>query len=343
MGRQEKKQITSSVIIPVYNGEDTIEHCLSCLFHQERKDFEILVVNDASTDNTKNILERILKRAGKDAPKIKVITMGKNSGASAARNIGARASNSEILMFLDADCISQKDWVRLMLSNLKKEDCVAVVSQYNKSMVPALIAKYAFYELSFRDKNKDGFIDSASSCNFCCKKQAFMKIGGFSGDRYMEPAEDLDFFFRLSQLGKIRFVNRARVGHYFRDSVGGYLKQQKAYSRSTAYLFLKKYGSDLFKKDTLQDKTTYIEIVVTTCFIVAFVTAVLLSREIALWTVLIYAVSMIGINRKFLAYLRKNEGMAFMLTSIPIMFLRSVTWVYGVILGGLGFFIRMLK
>jgi glycosyltransferase involved in cell wall biosynthesis len=101
-----------SVIIPTFEHGDTIEACLLSLFAQTFKDFEIIVVNDGSTDNTAEILEKY-----KD--KIKIINQ-ENRGAPAARNRGFQESNGEFLLFCDADVIAKPEMLQKMLETLEK-------------------------------------------------------------------------------------------------------------------------------------------------------------------------------------------------------------------------------
>ena len=87
-----------SVIIPLYNNEKFIKPCLQSVINQSYKDIEIVIVNDGSTDNSLNIVEEIADRDNR----IKIINQ-KNSGRSAARNIGIKNSSGDFLMFVDAD------------------------------------------------------------------------------------------------------------------------------------------------------------------------------------------------------------------------------------------------
>jgi len=87
-----------SIIIPVYNAEKHLDKCLRSVVGQTYKDIEIIVINDGSTDNSAQIIERY----GKLDSRIKVITQ-KNSGPSAARNSGLRSAAKEYILFIDSD------------------------------------------------------------------------------------------------------------------------------------------------------------------------------------------------------------------------------------------------
>lgn len=88
-----------SVIIPTYNEENAIAQCLTSLKLQSEKDFEIIVVDDGSNDNTLSIVEK-LKTA--KTPKLKILTQA-HLGPATARNFGASKSKGKILVFVDAD------------------------------------------------------------------------------------------------------------------------------------------------------------------------------------------------------------------------------------------------
>jgi glycosyltransferase involved in cell wall biosynthesis len=100
-----------SVIIPTYEHGDTIETCLLSLFDQTFKDFEIIVVNDGSTDNTAEILEKYKDR-------VKIINQ-ENRGAPSARNGGFRESTGQFVIFCDADTKTKPEMLAKMMEALE--------------------------------------------------------------------------------------------------------------------------------------------------------------------------------------------------------------------------------
>lgn len=106
-----------SVIIPVYNGVKYINQCLDSLINQTFKDFEIICVNDGSTDNSLEILENY----SKTDPRIKIINQ-KNSGAAAARNNGLAQATGDYLSILDCDDFFDGDMFELMYNHSVKYD-----------------------------------------------------------------------------------------------------------------------------------------------------------------------------------------------------------------------------
>lgn len=100
-----------SVIIPVYQGEDTIQDCLNSVLGQTFSDLEVIVVNDGSTDRTGGILRGFGHR-------IKVIDQ-ENHGRNAARNRGWREARGEYLIFVDADLKLRRDALEKMHHTLQ--------------------------------------------------------------------------------------------------------------------------------------------------------------------------------------------------------------------------------
>ena len=89
-----------SVIVPVYNGQDYVINCIESIEKQTYAPLEIIVVNDGSTDDTKNVLEGFISVSNYD--NIQLIELN-DLGVSAARNVGIRAANGELISFVDAD------------------------------------------------------------------------------------------------------------------------------------------------------------------------------------------------------------------------------------------------
>ncbi|TCC97278.1 glycosyltransferase family 2 protein [Pedobacter hiemivivus] len=95
-----------SIIVPVYNVEEYIEKCISSLLQQTNKNFEIIIVDDQSPDQSINLASKLLST--QNAIAYQIITSEKNGGLSAARNLGISKSNGKFLLFVDSD-----DWIEI--------------------------------------------------------------------------------------------------------------------------------------------------------------------------------------------------------------------------------------
>ena len=108
---------TIGVIIPAYNGEKHLAPTLESIINQDYENLEIIFVNDGSTDNTLNIAENVLKNSGRV---YKIINHEKNSGVSAARNVGLKTAQGKYVLFCDSDDIVERNFVSSLL--LEAED-----------------------------------------------------------------------------------------------------------------------------------------------------------------------------------------------------------------------------
>lgn len=193
-----------SVIIPALNAAETIARALDSVFAQTCRDFEIIVVNDGSTDDTLRVLAGYGDR-------LKIISQT-NRGISAARNAGVRASSGKYLAFLDADDVWLTDKLEKTLAVLDAEpECAIVVSnawqcdesgaRNGATTVPA--------DLN-RQPSRDDVIGgwgSAVPSSFVARRRVFDLIGGF--DEHFRGAggcEDVLFLAMAGDCGTIRYL-----------------------------------------------------------------------------------------------------------------------------------------
>ena len=106
------KNYKVSVIIPAYNAASSIRACLESLKMQETSAYEVIVVNDASVDNTAEIVRTM---------GVRLIDRKNNGGAGAARAEGATNATGDILAFTDSDCIVPRDWIRQIIEAFESE------------------------------------------------------------------------------------------------------------------------------------------------------------------------------------------------------------------------------
>ena len=116
-----------SIIVPAYNVSTTIERTLNTLTAQTYSPFEIIVVNDASTDNTEQVARDFLSRSDSD---FRIIAHTVNKGVSAARNTGLKAAHGRYVWFIDADDIADKNFLALLHEKAEKENADVVLGSY---------------------------------------------------------------------------------------------------------------------------------------------------------------------------------------------------------------------
>jgi glycosyltransferase involved in cell wall biosynthesis len=189
MGIRFKKPLVS-VIIPTYNRGWTIKEAVESVFAQDTEDYELLVVDDGSTDNTADIL----RSYGSD---IKVIRQS-NKGVSAARNAGIAASSGQLLAFLDSDDL----WLPAKLSrqveffSSKPE---AVINQTQELWIRngrRVNPKKRHHKFSGPIFERSLALCLVSPSAVMIRKGLFETIGGF--DESLPACEDYDFWLRVS-------------------------------------------------------------------------------------------------------------------------------------------------
>lgn len=212
----------TSVIVPAYNSERTIGQCLEALTNQtfSRSNYEIILVDDGSTDRTAEI-------AGKYTG-IRLIKQN-NTGPAAARNNGAKAAKGDIILFTDADCIPDPDWVEQMILLFEKDQDLCGVKGIYKTRQKELAAR--FVQIEYQDKydllrnsKRIDFIDTYSA-GF--KRDVFLRFQGYDTSFPVACAEDVELSFRMSNAGlKMVFNPRAVVYHTHPNTWISYFKKK---------------------------------------------------------------------------------------------------------------------
>jgi O-antigen biosynthesis protein len=185
----------ASVIIPVYNGSRCLGNCLHAIFDTDLSDFEVIVVNDGSSDDSSAIARQF---------PCMVIDLKENKGPSFARNVGVRRSSGRILLFTDSDCVVQKDWVRRMVAEHERlsagdPSIVAIGARIlpNRNFVSECAAYAGYYAF----QHGDSVIDRPDLCsaNLLVTREAFDLAGGF--DETLINGEDNDLTCKLCDRG----------------------------------------------------------------------------------------------------------------------------------------------
>lgn len=207
----------ASIIIPAHNAQRTLARCVGACLSQAYPDFEVIVVDDGSTDATASIAREI---AG--------ITriQQENQGPAAARNRGAEAATGDILVFTDADCVPEPDWLARLLSAF--EDGVAGVGgTYMCANPERRLARVIQAEIARRHAQFGDRVDFLGSFNVAYRADVFRAVGGFDESYRQASGEDNDLAYRIEASGGLlRFTSEATVAHYHPDRLWRYLRTQ---------------------------------------------------------------------------------------------------------------------
>lgn len=235
---QEYRWPMISVILCSYNGEKTISQALDALTNLNYPNYELLVINDGSTDNTAQIAESY---------PVKLINI-KSSGLSKARNTGLFLAKGEIVAYLDDDAYPEKDWLHYLALSFRDESFSAFGGP---NLVPP-DAPFMETCIDYVPGNpthillSDRLAEHIPGCNMAFRKELLQEIGGFD-EQFVTAGDDVDVCWRLQERGlKIGYSPAAIVWHHRRPDASKFWKQQSGYGRSEAMLEKKwpqKYNS----------------------------------------------------------------------------------------------------
>ncbi|MCK5460777.1 glycosyltransferase [Candidatus Gracilibacteria bacterium] len=179
-----------SIVIPFFNHGKFLEETLESLLDQTFQDFEILVIDDASTDN---VSLEILKELEKKYDTIKIFHNKKNSGPAFSRNFGVKQALGEFILPIDADDKIEKTFLEKALFLLKKHPKVHFIYPYiqhfdGDDMVYKTWNPYNFYEELFENK--------LCICSLI-RKSSWENVGGYNENLHKNESEDWDFWIKM--------------------------------------------------------------------------------------------------------------------------------------------------
>jgi cellulose synthase/poly-beta-1,6-N-acetylglucosamine synthase-like glycosyltransferase len=317
-----QEYIDASVIIPAYNAGRTLSSCLEALHNQSvpRKDYEIIVVDDGSTDGTARIARRF---------NVEYLFQA-NQGPATARNRGASASRGSIILFTDSDCVPDHNWIQEMVRPFDDPDIVGVKGAYRTTQTE-LAARFAQAEFEDRYDLLERYpsIDMIDTYSAAFRKEVFLKIGGFDQNFPVANNEDTDLSYRLATAGyKLAFNPEAFVYHSHPDTFIKYLKLKfwRGYWRMIVYRrYPDKAVKDSYTPAIIKIQTMLMALSIP-LFFLSLITVNFLYLAFLLWAVIM--VSAIPISIKIF-----KKDMSIGIISPVIILLRSFVFAIGSVLG----------
>lgn len=305
-----------TIIIPVYNAERTLADCLNAIGRSSCRDFEVIVVDDCSSDSSREIARTF---------PCTVVSLKKNMGAAIARNIGASQAKSGLFFFVDQDILIQPSTIAQILEILRSDSGVkamgGIISKRSlKRRFGRDLRALQYYYFVYRWQPQE--VRRCTSCfpSECgvIYKDVFREAGGFN-ETYKTGIEDYEFGKRIRARHAIWLYRQIEVYHYTKG-IGE--RCRKLFERSFPYV---KYMLACRTFETNDPAINRKEIISTCSVFLAAVTFALSFFDIRFLTAsaLGWAV-FLAVNLDFFIFLYKEKGLLFLgrsACSLPAMYL----------------------
>ncbi len=188
-----------SIVIPTRNRKELILKCLSHIYNQSYRDFEIVIIDDGSSDGTSDAIRA-------KYPQIIIIHNEKAAGPAKARNQGIRKTAGEYIWFLDSDSVVSHDSLKNMVTIMDNDHAIGCVGgellKENEQQYLRIDKEENSYKQPIGPQNELRLLTvrSVASCNLLSRKHLLMQVGGFD-ESFFYMSEDLDLCKRIARLG----------------------------------------------------------------------------------------------------------------------------------------------
>jgi cellulose synthase/poly-beta-1,6-N-acetylglucosamine synthase-like glycosyltransferase len=208
-----------SVVVPAFQAAATIEQCVLALLAQTlpREEYEVIVVDDGSSDDTASRAEKSGAR---------VVRLASNLGPGAARNAGVAVARGEVVVFTDADCEPTPPFLAALTEHMRDPDVGGTKGVYLTKQ-RALVARFVQYEYEsrYRHTARHNALDFVDTYACCFRRADLNRIGGF--DARLRVCEDQEMSFRMAEAGvRVRFAPDARTYHFHCANLGAYMRKK---------------------------------------------------------------------------------------------------------------------
>ena len=218
-----------SVIIPTYNRADLLPRCIDSILEQSFSDFEIIVVDNYSEDETKSLLEKYQQNDSR----IFFIQEHNHGIIAHSRNVGIRASKGKYVCLLDSDDWFAADKLATLYEHLANDQIDILYHRMQEVDKNGFGGSYG-KQLEWKNKYAELLIKGNLIYNssVCVKRSVLLSVGGISEDINLKTAEDADCWLRIAKSGyRFGFINKVLGYYWVGDNNSGSINtlQQREY------------------------------------------------------------------------------------------------------------------
>jgi GT2 family glycosyltransferase len=314
-----------SVVMPVYNAETTLAECLTRLCNSSYADFEIVLVDDGSTDQSRAIASNF---------PVRIVPTEGRIGPGAARNLGARAAEGDVIFFIDSDVMVRPDTVGRLAARFDDDDIEGVVGvQATEMRYRDLVSQYKNLWMRWTYVRQEGDVPLFYTTAAAIRREAFLRAGGFDRGYATPNVEDTAFGQKLARLGmRVRVEPELEVEHVKRYSLWGLLRTD--YMRAISLTRLKlRERRELAQNNTSVPGGYMASVPLATLGALALIAGLVLRIPALLVTGCALLAGTIVLNRSFLDTIRMSEGWGRVLGAIVLLWLELLVVGVGVGVG----------
>ena len=266
------------MVIPAYNAEATLERCLDSLQRQSFAPFQLILVDDCSSDCTAALAS---------SRGIEVVSFHDRAGPAEARNRGADISQGDVILFIDSDVVAPRDLLERMGDIFVSEDGVAAVQTLYSPDCPAedMVSRYQnFYYFFALDRMESG--STATFATWCAavRKDAFREAGGFNTSIPEPTVEDEELGYEIADRGgRILLAKDIRVTHLASYSLPQFISRRLRMARAQSKSGWRSFRDRLLRRyvNFRETGTHHSRWVVLSILLVTAVQVLLLSAAVA--------------------------------------------------------------
>ncbi len=318
-----------SVVLPVYNAEATLAECLTRLCASSFGEFEIVLVDDGSTDQSGAIAANF---------PLRVVPTEGRIGPAAARNLGARAAAGELLFFLDSDVMVRPDTLSRIVAAFERGEIEGVIGVQAADMRHRdLVSQYKNLWMRWTYCRRRGDVPLFYTTAAAIRRDAFLRAGGFDRGYATPNVEDTAFGQKLRRLGiRVRIDPELEVEHVKRYSLRGLLRTD--FARAVALTRLKlRERRELAQNNTSVPLSYMASVPLATLGAPALIGGAAFGWPLAIAAGALALGATLALNRGFLGAIRTSEGAGRALATIPLLWLELLVVGAGTGVGMLGY------
>jgi GT2 family glycosyltransferase len=257
----------ASIIVPTWNGIEYIEDCLDSLLAQDYPEFEVIIVDNASSDGTPEWV-------AEHFPMITLVRNEQNLGFAGGVNVGLQIARGDVLILFNQDAAAEPGWLCALISGLLAAPDIGVVGckiyhwdgktiwhagvEYHPDRGATLLRGYGEPDRKQYDQPAD--MSSVVGVAMAFKREVLAQIGGLDEDFFFY-LEDTDFCWRARQVGfRVAYIPEATVRHHGTASLGHASNRAfRAYHHSRLLFLLKHFEADWFGNPFLSAETAWLK------------------------------------------------------------------------------------